>query len=264
MKLDGAHALVTGAASGLGAATASALAERGVAVLGVDLPTSLERAGQPSATIEYAIADVTDESQIAVALARIPPGASRLVVNCAGIAPARRSLSSNGPHDLTTFQRTIDINLVGMLDVLRLSAAAMSENEPNVQGQRELIVNTASVAAYEGRIGQIAYPASKRGVVSMSVTAVRNRARHGIRANTMAPGIVDTSMLAALGPKVNASLAATVPVPQRLARPEEYAQLCPHAGRTRLPQRRDDSHGRRTEDGPTMITIITWQDWTAP
>ena len=143
----------------------------------------------------------------------------------AGIAPARRILSSKGVHELDLFRRTIEINLIGTFNVLRLAADVISKTEPDDDGQRGLIVNTASVAAYEGQIGQIAYAASKGGVVGMTLPAARDLARFGIRVNTIAPGIVDTPLLAALGPEVNASLAAGVPFPHRLARPEEYAQL---------------------------------------
>lgn len=220
-------ALVTGAASGLGAATASMLAGRGVQVLGVDLERSIEAAGEQAEGIRLVAADVTSESEVSAALAALdglPP--LRLVVNCAGIAPAQRILSSKGVHDLETFQRTLNINLVGTFNVMRLAAEHMSTLEPvDDSGQRGLVVNTASVAAYEGQIGQIAYAASKGGVVAMGITAARDLARNGIRVNTVAPGIVHTPLLEALGEEVNASLAAAVPFPARLARPDEFAQL---------------------------------------
>jgi NAD(P)-dependent dehydrogenase (short-subunit alcohol dehydrogenase family) len=227
MQLNGFTAIVTGAASGLGAATAAALAERGMTVIGLDLASSVE-AGQAAAPkgVHLVGADVTDEAQVAAAFALVDPGAPlRVAVNCAGIAPARRILSSKGVHELDLFRRTIEINLVGTFNVLRLAAEIMAENDPDEGGARGLIVNTASVAAYEGQIGQIAYAASKGGVVAMTITAARDLARNGIRVNTIAPGIVDTALLAKLGPAVNASLAAGVPFPQRLARPVEFAQL---------------------------------------
>lgn len=224
MKLTGATALITGAASGLGAATAERLVAAGAAVVGVDLAASIEKLEQPLEGVTYVAADVTEEEQVRDAVAAAD-GTLRLVVNCAGIAPAKRILSSRGPHDLATFQRAIDINLVGTFNVMRLAAEAMAGNEPDEQGQRGLIVNTASVAAFEGQIGQIAYAASKGGVVAMSIAGARDLARNGIRVNTIAPGIVDTPMLASLGEEVNASLAASVPFPKRLARPDEYAQL---------------------------------------
>lgn len=225
MKLTGATALITGAASGLGAATAERLVAAGASVVGVDLAASIEKLEQPLEGVTYVAADVTDEEQVRAAVAAAADGTLRLVVNCAGIAPAKRILSSRGPHDLATFQRAIDINLVGTFNVMRLAAEAMAGNEPDEQGQRGLIVNTASVAAFEGQIGQIAYAASKGGVVAMSIAGARDLARNGIRVNTIAPGIVDTPMLASLGEEVNASLAASVPFPKRLARPDEYAQL---------------------------------------
>jgi NAD(P)-dependent dehydrogenase (short-subunit alcohol dehydrogenase family) len=220
MDLSGSTALVTGAASGLGAATARALASRGVEVLGLDLAQ-----GPVADGIRYIEADVTDESQVAAALAQAT-SPLRLVVNCAGIAPARRLLSSKGVHDLGTFRTTIDVNLVGTFNVLRLAAEVMAQNDPvDDDGQRGLIVNTASVAAYEGQIGQTAYAASKGAVVGLTLPAARDLARHGIRVNTIAPGIVLTPLLTNLGEKVVDSLAATVPFPARLGRPDEYAQL---------------------------------------
>lgn len=226
MQIAGITALVTGAASGLGAATARALADAGAEVLGIDLQKGID-AASPSDRIRFVAADVTSESEVAEALATIDNSSAplRLVVNCAGIAPARRILSSKGSHELDLFRRTVEVNLVGTFNVLNLAAAVIAEQEADEHGQRGLIVNTASVAAFEGQIGQIAYSASKGGVVGMTIPAARDLARFGIRVNTIAPGIVDTPMLAALGPEVNASLAASIPFPQRLARPDEYAQL---------------------------------------
>lgn len=229
MQITGITAFVTGAASGLGAATAAQLASKGAQVVGFDLPGAVEKpASPPPAGVRLVGGDVTREEDVLVALAGIgaagPP--LRLVVNCAGIAPAQRILSSKGAHDLATFQKTIAVNLVGTFNVMRLAAEVIAQTEPADEfGQRGLIVNTASVAAYEGQIGQIAYSASKGGVVAMTITAARDLARNGIRVNTIAPGIMDTPMLASLGEEVNASLAASVPFPHRLGRPEEYAQL---------------------------------------
>ena len=223
MQLIGSTALVTGAASGLGAATALALAQRGVDVLALDLAAPAETADP---RIRYVTADVTDEAQVAAALAGVSPDAPlRLVVNCAGIAPAVRLLSSKGVHDLATFRRTIDVNLVGTFNVLRLAAEVMAATEPLADGARGLIVNTASVAAYEGQIGQVAYAASKGAIVGMTLPAARDLARYGIRVNTIAPGIVLTPLLTNLGSDVVDSLSASVPFPARLARPEEFAQL---------------------------------------
>lgn len=227
MNLQGASAFVTGAASGLGAAVVARCAARGVRVVGIDLAASIEQLAAPDASITYVAADVTDEGEVAAALQRLDTTAPlRLVVNCAGVAPAQRILSSRGIHDLATFQRTVDINLVGTFNVLRLAAEVMAAQRPaDESGQRGLIVNTASIAAYEGQIGQIAYAASKGGVVAMGIAAARDLARSGIRVNTIAPGVVATPMLASLEPEVTASLASSVPFPARLARPEEFAQL---------------------------------------
>jgi NAD(P)-dependent dehydrogenase (short-subunit alcohol dehydrogenase family) len=225
MKISGTTAIVTGAASGLGAATARALTALGVAVVGLDLAVTEAHPETPG--VRLVGCDVTSEQSVAAALATIGAGDPpvRLVVNCAGIAPAQRILSSKGVHQLDLFRKTIEVNLVGTFNVMRLAAERIAETEPDAEGQRGLIVNTASVAAFEGQIGQVAYSASKGGVVGMTLPAARDLARYGIRVNTIAPGIVDTPMLASLGPAVNASLAAGVPFPKRLARPDEYAQL---------------------------------------
>jgi NAD(P)-dependent dehydrogenase (short-subunit alcohol dehydrogenase family) len=228
MQLQATTALVTGAASGLGAATAAALAARGVSVVGLDLAAAVAApVVPPPAGVRLVGGDVTSEDDVLAALATIGSGKPplRLVVNCAGIAPARRILSSKGLHELSLFRKTVEVNLVGTFNVLRLASEVIAATEPDGDGQRGVIVNTASVAAFDGQIGQIAYSASKGGVVGMTLPAARDLARYGIRVNTIAPGIVDTPMLAALGPEVNASLAAGIPFPQRLARPDEYAQL---------------------------------------
>jgi NAD(P)-dependent dehydrogenase (short-subunit alcohol dehydrogenase family) len=224
MEIAGTTALVTGAASGLGAATAKLLAERGASVVGLDLAASIEKAS-PHDGVRLVAADVTSEEDVSAALATIEGPPLRIVINCAGIAPARRVLSSKGAHELDLFRRTIEVNLIGTFNVLRLAAAVIAQQDADADGQRGVIVNTASVAAFEGQIGQIAYAASKGGVVAMTVPAARDLARSGIRVCTIAPGIVDTPLLAALGPEINASLAAGVPFPQRLARPDEFAQL---------------------------------------
>ncbi len=224
MRIEGATALVTGAASGLGAATAALLAERGATVVGLDLPDAVGKAAALDG-VRYVPGDVTSEADVTAALAGIEGAPLRIVINCAGIAPARRVLSSKGAHELDLFRKTIEVNLIGTFNVLRLAAAVIAEQSADEQGQRGVIINTASVAAFEGQIGQIAYSASKGGVVGMTVPAARDLARSGIRVCTIAPGIVDTPLLAALGPEVNASLAAGVPFPQRLARPDEFAQL---------------------------------------
>ncbi len=222
MQIEGTTALVTGAASGLGAATAEWLAKRGAHVLGPDLQASIDKA-TPVDGVQLVSADVTSAEEVAAALEGVT--GLRIVINCAGIAPARRVLSSKGVHELELFRRTIEVNLIGTFNVLRLGAELIAAQTADENGQRGVIINTASVAAFEGQIGQIAYSASKGGVVGMTLPAARDLARNGIRVNTIAPGIVDTPLLAALGPEVNASLAAGVPFPQRLARPDEFAQL---------------------------------------
>jgi NAD(P)-dependent dehydrogenase (short-subunit alcohol dehydrogenase family) len=227
MQISGTSAIVTGAASGLGAATARALTEAGAAVIGLDLPGAVDTHPQDVPGLRLVGCDVTSEESVAAAIATIgesdPP--LQIVVNCAGIAPAQRILSSKGVHPLDLFRKTLEVNVVGTFNVLRLAAERISQTEADSEGQRGLIVNTASVAAFEGQIGQIAYAASKGGVVGMTLPAARDLARDGIRVNTIAPGIVDTPLLAALGPAVNESLAAGVPFPKRLARPDEFAQL---------------------------------------
>ncbi|GAA5201966.1 SDR family NAD(P)-dependent oxidoreductase [Microbacterium jejuense] len=226
MRIDNTSALVTGGASGLGAATARRLSDAGARVIALDLPAAVDHA-VPASGIRYVAADVTSPDDVQAALDSItadqPP--LRIVVNCAGIAPARKVLGSRGPHDLDLFRRAVEVNLIGTFNVLRLAAAVIARTEPDEHGQRGVIINTASVAAFEGQIGQVAYSASKGGVVGMMLPAARDLASVGIRVNTIAPGIVDTPMLAGLGPEVGASLAATIPFPQRLARPDEFAQL---------------------------------------
>ena len=225
MNIDGTTALITGGASGLGAATARRFAEAGAAVVVLDLPSSIEKT-EPAPGIVYVGGDVTSPEDVQRAIDSVDASKPlRIVVNCAGIAPARKVLSSKGVHELELFRKTIEVNLIGTFNVLRLSAAAMAENEADEQGQRGVIVNTASVAAFEGQMGQIAYAASKGGVVGMGLPAARDLSSVGIRVCTVAPGIVHTPLLEALGPEVNASLAASVPFPKRLARPDEFAQL---------------------------------------
>jgi NAD(P)-dependent dehydrogenase (short-subunit alcohol dehydrogenase family) len=226
VHISGCSAIVTGGASGLGGATAAALAAKGAAVFGLDLPTAVEAATPPSGVTLLA-ADVTDEQQVRSAVGKAadadPP--LRIVVNCAGVAPAARILSKSGPHDLDLFRKVIDVNLVGTFNVLRLAAEAIAATSAGDEGQRGVIVNTASIAAYDGQVGQIAYAASKGGVVGLTLSAARDLASFGIRVCTIAPGIVDTPMLAGVNEEFRATLAAGVPFPKRLARPEEYAAL---------------------------------------
>lgn len=225
MELTATAALVTGGASGLGAATAAALVERGASVFALDLPQQLEHVPAPDG-VTFIPADVTDAAQVRAAVeqaaAELP---LRTVVNCAGIAPSRRILGRNGVHDPQLFATVLNVNLLGTFTVLAYASEAIAATAPDDDGQRGVIINTASVAAYEGQIGQVAYSASKAGVVGMTLPAARDLARHGIRVCTIAPGIVDTPMLATVSEEYRAGLAASVPFPQRLCRPEEYARL---------------------------------------
>jgi NAD(P)-dependent dehydrogenase (short-subunit alcohol dehydrogenase family) len=231
LDISGISALVTGAASGLGAATAAALAERGASVVGLDLPAAVERAAVERAEapgVRLVAADVTEEAPVRAALDEIGDetgGGLRLAVNCAGIAPSARVLGRSGPHDLDLFRTVLNVNLVGTFNVLRLAAEAIARQDPDPDGQRGVIVNTASIAAFEAQIGQVAYAASKAGVAGMTVTAARDLAAVGIRVVTIAPGIVDTPMVAGFTEEVRAGLSAGVPFPKRLARPEEFARL---------------------------------------
>lgn len=222
--------MVTGGASGLGAATARALTARGVAVTIVDLDA--ERAGALAGELgeqtTAVTADVTDPEQVQAAVddAAGKDRPFRLAVSCAGVAWASRVVSRDGtPHDLDRFSRVVTVNLIGTFNVLRLAAARMARTEPLEHGERGVVVNTASIAAYEGQIGQIAYAASKAGVVGLTLPAARDLASIGVRVCTIAPGIVDTPMLAGLTDEVRAALAAGVPFPKRLGTPEDYAAL---------------------------------------
>lgn len=226
MDISNSSALVTGAASGLGAATAALLAARGVRVTGIDLPAGIDKAAAVEG-VTYVAADVTDPEQVRAAVAQaVDAGPLRVVVNCAGIAPSARILGRKGPHDLGLFETVVRVNLVGTFNVMTLAAEALAQTDPvDEDGQRGLIVNTASVAAFEGQVGQAAYAASKGGVHSLTITAARDLASHGIRVNTIAPGILETPMLATVSEDYRAGLAAGVSFPARLGRPEEYARL---------------------------------------
>ena len=226
MRINDTTAIVTGGGSGLGAATARALAERGAQVFALDLPDVVDGAA-PVEGVEHVPADVTDADQVQAAVDRAAGSASplRIAVNCAGIGPSQRVAGRKGPHDLDLFRKVVEINLVGTFNVLRLAAAAIGRTEADEQGQRGVVVNTASVAAHEGQIGQAAYAASKGGVASLTLPAARDLASSGVRVMTIAPGIVDTPMLATVGEEVRQGLAEGVPFPKRLGRPEDYAQL---------------------------------------
>jgi NAD(P)-dependent dehydrogenase (short-subunit alcohol dehydrogenase family) len=226
MEIAGSAALVTGAASGLGAATAVALTAAGATVYGLDLPDAVAAADAPAGATLLPV-DVTAEDGVRAAVARIADDGHelRLAVNCAGIAPSARIVSRRGAHDLGLFRTVVGVNLIGTFNVLRLAAEAMSELPPDGDGQRGVVVNTASIAAFAAQIGQVAYAASKAGVAGMTVTAARDLAQHGIRVMAIAPGIVETPMMAGMPDDVYAGLAANVPFPQRLGRPEEFARL---------------------------------------
>lgn len=228
MQLSGSSAIVTGAASGLGAATAAALVASDVQVIGLDLAAGWDRAGGEPAGVTAVSGDVRSPEEVAAAVgAAVDSGLPlRLAVNCAGIVTPGRILSRRGVHDLDQFSRVISINLVGTFNVLRLAAEAIAATEPlDEQGVRGLIVNTSSVAAFDGQIGQIAYAASKGGVAAMTLPAARDLAQFGIRVMTIAPGILDTPMMAAVTEEFRTALAANVPFPARFGRPAEYAAL---------------------------------------
>ena len=226
MDIRDSTAIVTGAASGLGAATATELVARGARVIGLDLPQVVE-AAVPVDGVQYVSADVTDEEQVRAAVATAADVAPlRTVVNCAGIGTSARVVGKNGVHDLALFERVVRINLVGTFTVLALAAEVMTAQEPvDDAGQRGVIINTASVAAFEGQIGQAAYAASKGGVHSMTIAAARDLSSRGVRVMTIAPGIVDTPMLGRVSEEFRSALAESVPFPHRLARPDEYAKL---------------------------------------
>jgi NAD(P)-dependent dehydrogenase (short-subunit alcohol dehydrogenase family) len=226
MRIEGSSALVTGGASGLGAATAQALRERGAEVVVADLPSSRERVDEGS--FGFAPADVRDPDQVAAAVAMAAErGPLRILINCAGIGTPARVLRKGEPMALHLFSDIVSVNLIGTFNVIRLAAAQIARNEPVDEG-RGVIVNTASIAAYEGQIGQAAYAASKGGIVGMTLPIARDFASLGIRVVTIAPGLFDTPLMGSLPPEARESLGASVPHPARLGQPEEYAALAVH------------------------------------
>jgi NAD(P)-dependent dehydrogenase (short-subunit alcohol dehydrogenase family) len=229
MSIIERSALVAGGASGLGAATARRLAQGGfrVVIFDRDAATGTALAAEIGNGASAHAGDVCDPVAVQAAVddAATAPKGLRVVVNCAGIAPSEKTVGKTGAHDFDLFVRTINVNLIGTFNVLRLGAASMNANEPLEDGERGVVVNTASVAAYEPQVGQIAYGASKGGVVTMTLAAARDLAGRGIRVVTIAPGLMDTPMLAGLPDEVRASIAATVPFPSRLGQPAEYAEL---------------------------------------
>jgi NAD(P)-dependent dehydrogenase (short-subunit alcohol dehydrogenase family) len=224
MRVEGSVVVVTGGASGLGAATARRLHGRGARVVVLDRAAEAGEAlarglGEGAA---FAPGDVADD------LARERFGAVRAVVGCAGVGTPGRVLAKEGPQPLEAFARTVQVNLVGMFNVVRLGAAAMADNEPTDEGERGVVVMTASVAAFDGQVGQAAYAASKGGVVAMTLPIARELARFGVRVVTVAPGLFDTPLLAGLPEAARQSLGQQVPFPSRLGRPEEFAALVEH------------------------------------
>jgi NAD(P)-dependent dehydrogenase (short-subunit alcohol dehydrogenase family) len=232
MRIDGKTFIVTGGASGLGRAAADVIIAAGGRVVIVDVNSDNGRAAEQAlgANARFALADVTSEADIAAAvdLARTAFGGLHGVVNAAGIGPAAKVLGRNGPHSLDLFEKTIRVNLVGTFNVIRLAAAAITQNSPEPNGERGVIINTASIAAFDGQIGQPAYAASKAGIVGLTLPVAREFASSGIRVVTIAPGIFDTPLLAALPEAARVSLGQQVPFPSRLGRPDEYAALVRH------------------------------------
>jgi 3-hydroxyacyl-CoA dehydrogenase/3-hydroxy-2-methylbutyryl-CoA dehydrogenase len=232
MRIEGVSALVAGGASGLGAATARALHEAGARVVICDL--NAEKGESLAAELgERAVfveANVMEPEPVdaAVAEAADAEGGLRISVCCAGIGWAQRTAGKQGPHDLEIFHNVIKVNLIGTFNVLRLAASAMVDNDPDEEGERGVCINTASIAAWDGQIGQVAYSASKGGIVGLTLPAARDLASRGVRVVTIAPGLFDTPLLAALPEEQREALGAGIPFPSRLGRPEEYAALARH------------------------------------
>ncbi len=236
MRIEESSALVVGGASGLGEATVRRLHELGAIVTIADVNAEKGEALAAELGVEFALCDVRDESQVqtAVEQAAAADGGLRIAVCCAGIGWAQKVAGSKGPHPLLPFETTIQINLIGTFNVLRLAATAMIATELMEDGERGVCVNTASVAAFDGQIGQIAYSASKGGIVGMTLPAARDLSSQGIRVNTIAPGLFDTPLLAALPEEARTKLGAGVPFPKRLGTPAEYAQLACHIVENRM------------------------------
>lgn len=227
MEFKNVAAIVTGGASGLGEGTARALAAAGCKVAILDLQK--EQGEKVAADIGgiFLECDVSspDSAEAAINAAREAHGHCGIAVNCAGIAPASKILGRDGVMPLENFSKVIQVNLIGTFNIMRLAAADMAQREPNADGERGVIINTASVAAYEGQIGQAAYSASKGGVVSLTLQSARELAREGIRVNTIAPGLFMTPMMAGMPEEVQENLAATLPFPKRLGKPEEFGMM---------------------------------------
>ena len=226
MRITGASTLVAGGASGLGAATARRLRAAGAEVTIADLDADRGEALADELGARFVPCDVTDPEAVAAAIE--VAGALRVCVCCAGIAAAEKTAGSRGPHSFESFERVVRVNLIGTFNVLRLAAAAMLANDPDEEGERGVCINTASIAAFDGQIGQLAYSASKGGIVGMTLPAARDLAQSGIRVMTIAPGLFDTPLLAGLPDDARAALGEQVPHPHRLGRPEEYGELAAH------------------------------------
>ncbi|HZJ04598.1 MAG TPA: SDR family NAD(P)-dependent oxidoreductase [Nocardioidaceae bacterium] len=226
MQLHDTAAIVTGGASGLGAATARALVEKGAKVFALDLAVSIDTTARTSG-VEYVEADVTDPADVGHAVELVAGSGSplRTVVNCAGVGPSMRIYGKKGIHDLDVYAKVISINLVGSFNVLAMASEQIAQTDPDEVGQRGVIINTASIAAYDGQVGQAAYSSSKGGIVGLTLPAARDLAQYGIRVCTIAPGIMETPMLSTVSDEVREGLAAGIPFPQRLGHPEEFAQL---------------------------------------
>jgi len=230
MNPSNAVALITGGGSGLGEATARELASAGSKIAILDLSSSPGPKVADSLDGIFVPADVASEREVSDAIAAVVAkfGAVHIAINCAGIGRAMRTITREGPHSLDLFKKVLDVNLSGTFNVIRLAAVRMAANQPNSDGERGVIVNTASVAAFDGQIGQAAYSASKGGVVGMTLPIARDLASVGIRVCTIAPGTFETPMLAGLPEPARKALAAQIPFPQRLGRPAEYAALARH------------------------------------
>ena len=232
MKIENSVLFVTGGGSGLGAATVRLLVESGgnVLIADIDDEAGEELADEIGEKARFAHTDVTDEESVQGALdtARSVFGGLHGLINCAGVGPAKKVLGRKGPHPLEDFNRVVQLNLIGTFNPIRLAAPILAENDPNEEGERGVIVNTASVAAFEGQIGQAAYSASKGGVAAMTLPIARELAAHGIRVMTIAPGIFETPMAAQLPDETREALGEQTPFPPRLGRPEEYAALVKH------------------------------------
>lgn len=229
MELNNAVALITGGASGLGEATVRRFVAQGAKAVIVDLNPEKgnKLASELGDSVRFVETDVSSEEAVknAINMAQQVFGGLNIVVNCAGVGWAQRTVGKEGPHPLERFEFVIRVNLIGTFNVIRLTAAAMSSNAPNAEGERGVIVNTASVAAFDGQIGQAAYSASKGGIVGMTLPIARDLSRSSIRVVTIAPGLFDTPLMAMLPEEARASLGQQVPFPPRLGRPEEYAQM---------------------------------------